>query len=76
MKPLLPLFCVALALSGGLLAGCDNTGQVIDEPMEGRKERKPWEEMTKEEKIEMIERTPMSDEAKRKQIDQIRAGTL
>lgn len=67
------LLFVVLAVAGSWsLIGCGNDVPVQDVPGE-RVERKPFDQMTKEEKIEFIKRTPMPEEAKQKEIARIEA---
>lgn len=71
--------CYTFAFIASLLffaLGCGSDQGAVDVPNPDRVERKPWEQMTKEEKIEFIQRTPMPEEAKQKQIQSIEAGTL
>ena len=65
---------IALLPFALFIAACDSTGAAVDVPNPERVERKEWSQMTKEEKIEFIKRTPMPEEAKQKQIEAIQAG--
>ncbi len=76
MKNRLLIFIIGISAVTGLLSGCGSDSKPVDVPNPDRVERKPWEQMTKEEKIEFIRKTPMPEEAKQKQIQGIEAGTL
>jgi len=65
---------VAALFATAVLAGCSQGGGPVDVPQEGRVERKEYKDMSVEEKIDFINKTPMPEEAKRKQIESIRAG--
>lgn len=69
-------FVLGLFAVAGLIAGCGPDSKPVDVPNADRVERKPWEQMSKEEKIEFIRKTPMPEEAKQKQIQSIEAGTM
>jgi len=58
-----------------ILAGC-NSSEVRDVPNPNRVERKPFEQMTQEEKIKFIEMTPMPQDAKAREIQRIKEGRL
>lgn len=71
MKPLIPIVLVA---SAALLGGCNDAPVVTDVPNPERVERKPFDKMSVDEKVNFIQHTPMSEEAKQKQIAAIRQG--
>lgn len=63
-----------IAVAGAMLAGCAQEA-VVDVPDPNRQPRKEYSEMTQEEKIEFINRTPLPADAKAREIERIRAGT-
>lgn len=67
------LIVVAVLFASAFVGGCKEE-TVQDVPNTERVPRKEWEDMTKDEKIEFIRRTPMSEEAKQKQIEAIERG--
>jgi hypothetical protein len=62
------------ALSLILAAGCEGQSGKVDVPNPERVERKDWKDMSQQEKITFIEKTPQSEEAKKKEIERIKAG--
>lgn len=75
MKRRFWMLATGVALSMAVLPGCGSgAGEVQDVPNPERVERKEWDDMTKEEKIEFINRTPMPEEAKQAQIKAIQEG--
>jgi hypothetical protein len=69
MIKLIPLSIIALAVFG---CSSGDAG-VVNVPNPDRVERKPYESMTAEEKIEFINKTPMPQDAKDREIANIRA---
>lgn len=68
------LFCCLGALLLVLAVGCQGEAGKVDVPNPDRVERKDWKDMNQEEKIKFIEKTPMGEEAKKKEIERIKAG--
>ena len=69
------VFIIVGVLFSAALAGCGNgLDGPVDVPQANRVERKEWKDMTKEEKIVFIQKTPMPEEAKQKEIARINAG--
>ncbi|MGV3615552.1 MAG: hypothetical protein ACO1SV_09485 [Fimbriimonas sp.] len=56
-----------------IAAGCSDSPSTAAPNVQG-KPRPDWKTMSKEEKIEMINKMPIPDDAKRKQIEDIQAG--
>ncbi len=73
MKHKLPLLILLAGLLSTLVA-CNQAEAVQDVPNPDRVERKAWEDMTPEEKIDFVNKTPMPEEAKQRQIESIKAG--
>lgn len=57
-----------------IVVGCSDSAQVVNVPNPNRIERKPYESMTVDEKIDFINKTPMPQDAKDKQIAALKAG--
>jgi len=69
-----PKMAALLAPLAVLLVGCSDANPVVDVPNKDRVPRKAFAEMTKEEKIQFINHTPMPRDAKDREIARIRAG--
>jgi hypothetical protein len=65
---------IILVVAVGLIGCGSGAQQAVDVPNTNRIPRKEYKDMTVEEKIEFINKTPMPDEAKQKEIARIKAG--
>lgn len=72
--PTLLVATIGLFLGGAFLAGC-SAGSAAVRPDGPPTPLKEYNTMTKDEKIAFINKTPMPEDAKRKQIAAIQAGT-
>lgn len=66
--------CVLLALAP-FIGGCNDSNPVVDVPNPNRVKRKSYDSMSTQEKIDFINKTPMPQAAKDKQIAQIKADS-
>lgn len=63
-----------VALVGAALVGCSDSAAPTKAPEITGTPPKEWKDMTKQEKIDTINKQPMPEDAKRRTIDDINAG--